>query len=181
MLSAVFSLYSTMLDFLAAAPENSVGFSDKIKHTQATDIKFGDTFRTISPVFSERLLNQVNQEIDDDNIYFRSDFVKGFLEGREVSSVSIDIKTSKIFDRLELHNNSENPMFLAKLCPGKPTIQFDKNGHLMNKEGFQKTFLTTSSDALRTLCSDALEKMADELQWRGRSVKVRNISLMRYP
>uniref|UniRef100_UPI0021494F81 hypothetical protein n=1 Tax=Endozoicomonas sp. YOMI1 TaxID=2828739 RepID=UPI0021494F81 len=66
MLSANFSSPSTVPNVLApdSANPNPVGFSGEKKLTQATDIKFGDTFRSISSVFSEPLLKQVNQEID---------------------------------------------------------------------------------------------------------------------
>ena len=178
MLSDNSSSPSSVLNFPAANYVNpdSVGFSGNKKNTQATDIKFGDTFRTITSVFSDSVLKEVNQEIKYDNRYFRSNIVNSFLDsGSRIKK----IKKSNIFKKLELFNNGGNPMFTAELCSDKP-IQFDNNGHLMNKQTL-KDCLATSSDPLRTLCAEALEKMADEFQWRDRSVVVKTISLIRYP
>ena len=175
MLRADFSSPSTMPAFTAASG-NSDGLSGEKKHTQATDIKFGDTFRIISSVFSEPRLKKVNEDIDDDKTYFNLDFVNRFLDTR---LRDIDLNPSEIFENIDLDNMFGNPRLSAKLCSYQP-IQFDKNGRLINKDAFQKACSTTSSLALRALCSDALEKMANELQWRGSSVKV-TIHLLRYP
>ncbi|MBO9495858.1 hypothetical protein J7438_17480 [Thalassotalea sp. G20_0] len=175
MLRADLSSPSTMSAFTAASG-NSDGFSGEKKHTQATDIKFGDTFRIISSVFSETLLKKVNKEIEDDKTYFNSDFVNRFLDTRLRVK---DLNPSEIFEKIKLDNMFGNPRLFATLCFRQP-IQFDKNGRLINKDAFQKVCSTTSSLALRALCSDALEKMANELQWWGRSVEV-TIQLLRYP
>ncbi|MGI2030142.1 hypothetical protein [Endozoicomonas acroporae] len=175
MLRADFSSPSTTSAFTAASG-NSDGFSGEKKHTQATNIKFGDRFRTIYPVFSKPLLEQVNLEINHDDRYFCSELVNSYLNGHNGIRY---IKSSNIFKRLNYITNSENPLFSACLCSETP-VQFDKNSHLMNKAVFQAS-LTTSSDALRTLCSEALDIMADEFQWRDRSVNVVGIHLIRYP
>ncbi|WP_422449661.1 MULTISPECIES: hypothetical protein [unclassified Endozoicomonas] len=175
MLRADFSSPSTTSAFTAASG-NSDGFSDEKKHTQATNIKFGDRFRTICPVFSKPLLDQVNLEINNDDRYFCSELVNNFLDGHRGVRY---INSSNIFESLDFTINSENPLFTARLCFEMP-IQFDENSHLMNKEVFQAS-LTTSSVAIRALCSEALDKMADEFQWRDRSVNVVGIYLIRYP
>lgn len=129
MLRADFSSPSTMSAFTAASG-NSDGFSGEKKHIQATDIKFGDTFRIISSVFSEPLLKKVNEDINDDKTYFNSDFVNRFLGTR---LRGIDLNPSEIFENIELDNMFGNPRLSATLCSYQP-IQFDKNGRLINKE-----------------------------------------------
>ena len=178
MLSDNSSSPSSVLNFPAANYVNpdSVGSSGNKKNTQATDIKFGDTFRTITSVFSDSVLKQANQEIKDDKSYFNSNFVNRFLDTRRRG---IDINSSEIFEHMDLENMFGNPRFSATLCSDQ-TVQFDENGRLINKDAFQKACSNTSSNAIRTLCSEALEKMANELQWRGRSVEV-GIHLLRYP
>ena len=105
MLSDNSSSPSSVLNFPAANYVNpdSVGFSGNKKNTQATDIKFGDTSRTISSVFSQTVLNEVNQEIKDGNSYFRSDIVNSFLEGRS---------TKKNIKRTLSTLNPEVPTFI---------------------------------------------------------------------
>ncbi|WP_422410832.1 MULTISPECIES: hypothetical protein [unclassified Endozoicomonas] len=169
MLSNNISSRPTMQVFSDAASAYSV-------ETQAKGIKFGDTFRRVSSVFSESVLKEANRVIDDDKSYFNSAFVKHLLNERMVGKV---IKSSTIFDHLKFGLNHENPVFMAELCY-KKRIQFDKNSHLI-KESFRKDCLATSSDEIRALCSEALEKMADEFQWRDRSVEVSNLVLIRYP
>ncbi|WOG27851.1 hypothetical protein [Endozoicomonas sp. 8E] len=144
--------------------------------TQTKGIKFGDTFRTVSSVFSESVLNEANRVIDDDKSYFNSAFVNRMLKKRTISKV---IESSTIFDDLKFWLNCGNPVFSAELCYNE-RIQFDENGHLI-KGCFRKDCLATSSDEIWALCSEALEKMADEFQWRDRSVEVSGIALIRYP
>ncbi len=152
------------------------------ERTVDKNIKYGDKFIQVKDVFDKDLLKKVKREISEDRRIFDVDFIKkGFLESS--SKDYFRIPKNNIFDYLALNRLNGNLRNVIKLDDEveELTCHFDKDGKIKEKEAFKRNIIYTRSESVKELCCQALEKMADSLNFSGNKFDNIQFYIMRYP
>ncbi|WP_252178663.1 hypothetical protein [Endozoicomonas sp. 4G] len=156
------------------------------------NIKFGDTFIKVNDVFDKNLLKKVNEEIGKDRRLFDVDFIcSGFeqkymsryFETLESEDLKIDFPDNDIFDDVSMELVNRNLRIIIRLHPIRERLicHFDKHGKIKEKKEFKEKIIDTSSESVKELCCQALEKMAASLGWSDNEVEPIKFFIVRYP
>ncbi|WP_252178666.1 hypothetical protein [Endozoicomonas sp. 4G] len=156
------------------------------------NIKYGDKFIKVDHVFDENLLKKVNEEIGKDRRLFDVDFIGSEFEKKYISScfenleseyLSLDLPKNDVFDFMSIGLVKKNLRSIIQMHPvGEILIShFDKDGKIKEKEAFKEKIIHTSSESVKELCCQALEKMAASLGWSDNEVEKIQFYIVRYP
>lgn len=156
------------------APANSVT-KEFPGATASKDIKFGDTFRTISyPVVSEEILERANMAIDSDSDYFVADTDRSFLRSSlrsRLCSVPVDH-----------YNKNKYALGLIKGCVRGNTkdvvVKFDRNCQITDSRNLLQ-HLNTTNEALIELTKKGLEVLARQFSLHGCFMNVDHVYIIR--
>lgn len=144
-------------------------------------IKYGDKFIMVNHLFDEDLLKMVNEEVDKDRRLFDADFLKSEID--KSTAYEFEIPKNDVFDRILVSFQRANIRHSTLLHSRNQNLisHFDENGKIKEKEAFKKNIIHTRSEAVKELCCQALEKMADSLDWSGKKVENIKFWIIRYP
>ncbi|WP_257296471.1 hypothetical protein [Endozoicomonas sp. YOMI1] len=135
--------------------------------TASADIKFGDTFRAIRPVFDEKILQNANEAINADSGYFVDESRRPRLQSRLCSKV------------LKGDGDSQ---YILDLIPDeretKVNVKFDCRCRIVDRKKFRHQ-LVTSNEALIELAIKGVEVLARQFSLKGESMEMFRLSIIR--
>lgn len=138
---------------------------DASASTASEGIKFGDTFRTVRPVFDEEILQNANKAINED--------YRNFPNPRNLPL------TSRLGEVFEGGIDSQH---VLSLIPDtrevKINVKFDKRCRIIDRENF-KNQLVTSDEAMIELALKGVEVLARQFSLKGQSMEVFRLSIIR--
>ncbi|WP_252178116.1 hypothetical protein [Endozoicomonas sp. 4G] len=145
-------------------------------------IKYGDKFIPLNDVFDKGLLKKVNWEVGQDRRLFDVDFIKNEID-KALFPDFLLIPDNDIFDHMVIDIVNNNLRNVIKLHTEEKalTCYFDKDGKIKEKEALKRGITHTRSESVKELCCQALEKMADSLNWSGNKVENIQFYIIRYP
>ena len=152
------------------APANSVT-KEFPGATASKDIKFGDTFRAIYPVFSDEVLERANKVIKSDSAYFVADTDRSSLRSKHCS---VPVERDEGQYGIVLMN----AYVRGNIKKEDVVVKFDRNCQIIDSRNLLQN-LNTTNEALIELTKKGLEVLARQFSLDGCLMNVDQVCIIR--